>query len=588
LNKNEALTDYVAAFVDELSRSGIKHVVVSPGSRSTPMAILFAEHPDIKVWINIDERSAGFFALGIAKAEKKPVALLCTSGTAAANYFPAVVEARESRVPLLVLTADRPHELRDVGAPQAIDQINIYGKYTKWFNEMALPESTPTMLNYVRTTAERAVSLTKANPSGPVHLNFPFQEPLIPDLDKPNLFQAGQRDGKRYVEVHQGKNVLDKTSIQQLATELRSIKKGLIVCGPMDDRDLINPVLQLGEALGYPVLADPLSQFRTGKHDKGQVIDCYDAILRSETVVNKLEPEVILRFGAMPVSKPYLLFIKKYTNCKQIIIDEQGGWREPTLLASEMIITDPVLFSHALNNEIGNLTVEADETWIQKWQDMNSIVKQITESNIGKYQLSEGRVFVELEIILPSNAALFVGNSMPVRDLDTFYRSNQNQVRTMANRGANGIDGVVSTALGVSAVSEPVVLVIGDLSFYHDINGLLAAKLHQLNITIILVNNDGGGIFSFLPQSTQPQHFEALFGTPIGIDFKKAVEMYEGSFQTVTETEEFAAAFNNAINENGLSVVEVISDREKNVKEHRILTEAVNTELEFYLNGEKS
>lgn len=587
MSKNEALTDYVAAFVDELSRAGLEDIVISPGSRSTPMAILFAEHPKIKAWLNIDERSAAFFALGIAKAKKKPVAILCTSGTAVANYFPAVVEARESRVPLLVLTADRPHELRDVGAPQAIDQINIYGKYTKWFNEMAIPESTPIMLGYVRTTAERAYSLAEALPCGPVHLNFPFREPLIPDLDKPDLFNAGQRGKNNYVQVSQGRQMLDGEIVKRLSIDLSSTKKGLIVCGPIDELSLIEPLLELARKLGFPVLADPLSQLRSGEHDKELIIDSYDAILKSEAVVAEFEPELILRFGAMPVSKPFLLYIKKYPECRQIIVDDQGGWREPTLLADEMVFSDPVQFCDALNQELGQDNLVASSGWLKKWQDMNEIVQQVTESQFSEARLDEGRVFVDLAKVLPEGATVFVGNSMPVRDLDTFFINNQKRVRTMANRGANGIDGVVSTALGASAVSEPVVLVIGDLSFYHDLNGLLAAKLHQLNITIVLINNDGGGIFSFLPQAKQPQHFEALFGTPIGLDFKKVVEMYEGSFARVSDPSGFAPAFHNAIGEKGLSVVEVISDREKNVQEHRSLTKAINMAIENFLAEKK-
>jgi 2-succinyl-5-enolpyruvyl-6-hydroxy-3-cyclohexene-1-carboxylate synthase len=583
LNDNEQLTDYIGAFVDELSRADLEHVVISPGSRSTPMAILFAEHPNIKVWLNIDERSAGYFALGIAKATKKTVAVLCTSGTAAANYFPAIVEARESRVPLLVLTADRPHELRDVGAPQAIDQINIYGKYAKWFNEMALPESTPNMIAYVRTTAERAISTALSSPSGPVHLNFPFREPLIPNLDKQDLFTIGERNEKQYVKVHNGSQHLSDNVVTELAKELKEVKRGLIVCGPIDEPSLILPVLALANALNFPILADPLSQFRSGDHGKELIIDSYDAILKSEMVADTFAPDVIVRFGAMPVSKPYLLYLKKHTQCRQIVIENRDVWREPTLMADEIIFADPVLFAQALHHSLAHIEPNSEGSWTKDWVEMNRIVHHVIESNLSQPAINEGRVFTELEKILPQNAILFVGNSMPVRDLDTFFTSNVLHTRTMANRGANGIDGVVSTALGVSAVSEPVVLVIGDVSFYHDLNGLLAAKQYGLNITIILVNNDGGGIFSFLPQSKHPKHFEALFGTPLGIDFRNVVEMYKGTFKTVDAAVDFASAFKEAIVEDGLSVVEVLSNREQNVNDHRSFAEEVKESIMEYL-----
>jgi 2-succinyl-5-enolpyruvyl-6-hydroxy-3-cyclohexene-1-carboxylate synthase len=280
MNHQESLTAYIAAFVSELVLSGISDVVVSPGSRSTPMALVMAEHPDLKVHIHVDERSAAFFGLGMAKAQNKPVAILCTSGTAAANYFPAIVEAKYSRVPLLVLTADRPHELREVGAPQAIDQLHLYGHQVKWFADMALPEKSTEMLRYARTICARAVSIATQAPAGPVHLNFPFREPLIPIMNE-NLFELAERP-KGYVKVQNGDSTISDEELQEIARELSGKEKGIIVCGNLADEHFSKAVTALGAQLNYPILADPLSQLRSGSHELENIIEAYDTFLRKQ------------------------------------------------------------------------------------------------------------------------------------------------------------------------------------------------------------------------------------------------------------------------------------------------------------------
>lgn len=573
MTDGETLAAYIGAFVDELVKNGVTHAVVCPGSRSTPIAMMMAEHPEIKVWMHVDERSAAYFALGAAKARKEPVAILCSSGTAAANFFPAIVEAHEARVPLIVLTADRPHELRDVGAPQAIDQIKLYGDYVKWFIEMALPDSTSEMLRYVRMVAGRASATALAVPSGPVHLNFPFREPLVPELS--SHFGQGGREDRSYVSVSNGVRKPDPSVIENLALELRNVERGLIVCGPQEDPELPEAVTRLAEKLQYPILADPLSQLRSGVHDKTWVIDGYDAFLRDEQLVKSYVPEVIIRFGAMPVSKAFLLFIKKHPDCRQIIIDE-GGWREPTQLASDMIRVDPVACCRALTCEINH---KKRNTWSKAWLRLNEATqKKVVEYSTAD-ELSEGQVFTELSACLPPKSLLFVGNSMPVRDLDTFFMNNELGIHTLANRGANGIDGVVSTALGASTTGFPLVLVIGDLSFYHDLNGLLAAKYHRLSVTIIVIHNNGGGIFSFLPQANHPDHFETLFGTPTDLDFEKVVEMYGGTFTEVKNWSHFRKEVKRAIAADGLDVIEVKTNRTENTVYHRKIWDHVSKKV---------
>lgn len=577
---NEALTLYIAAFVDELAKTGVQDVVVSPGSRSTPLAIMVAEHPAMRVHMNIDERSAAFFALGMAKAKRHPVALLCTSGTAVANYFPAVVEAYYSRVPLIIITADRPHELREVGAPQAIDQLNIYGKYAKWFVEMALPEKTPDMLRYARTMAERAAGVAISAPAGPVHLNFPLREPLVPTVREETWEQTEAKEPS-YTTVIPGKMTVGIEQIQRLYDEFASVEKGLIVCGPIDRPEFAEAVTRLADMLDYPILADPLSQLRSGTHEKEYIIDSYDAILKDEKIAASLVPDVVIRFGAMPVSKPLFLLLKRYVNIKQIVVDGEGGWREPTLAASYMVYCDEIEFCRQLVH-IGKPKRSKSE-WSATWKAINGIAKSVLLEAAAENELFEGKVFTELAQLLPDGATLFVGNSMPIRDTDTFFFTNDKQIRILANRGANGIDGVVSSALGASAVAEPLVLVIGDLSFYHDLNGLLAAKMHGLNATIIVLNNNGGGIFSFLPQAEHKKHFEMLFGTPTDLQFAHVVRMYGGNFAKIATWDEFRDCVAQSLTTDGLHVVEVCTSRENNVKMHRLLWEKVSQEIAEFL-----
>ena len=346
MNHQVSLTAYLVAFVTELVQTGVTDVVVSPGSRSTPMAMVMAEHPEIKTHIHVDERSAAFFALGIAKATNKPVAILCTSGTAAANYFPAIVEARYSRVPLLVLTADRPHELREVGAPQAIDQIHLYGQHVKWFADMALPENSKEIIRYARTVCARAAAIATAAPAGPVHLNFPFREPLIPKLEE-ETFQLEERP-KGYVNVRNGELTINEDEFKEISLKLNSYKNGMIVCGNIADERFAQVVTDLAAALNFPILADPLSQLRSGKHRLENIVEAYDTFLRNEDAKTYLKPDIILRFGAMPVSKALTIFLKENHQAEQLVIDGAGGWRDPASLSTEMIYCNETIFCEQL------------------------------------------------------------------------------------------------------------------------------------------------------------------------------------------------------------------------------------------------
>src|SRR5579875_3122851 len=583
----------VGAFIDELQRAGTRHVVICPGSRSTPLAMTCAEHPALHTWMHVDERSAAFFALGMAKRLREPVALVCTSGTAAANFLPAIVEAKLSRVPLLVLTADRPHELREDGAPQSIDQNRLYGTHVKWFVEMMLPEATNTALRYMRTLADRATALARAVPAGPVHLNFPFREPLTPDPiaqqpmppveTRDQVAWYGRPDNAPYTVVPEEQLLRPGEGVGAAVRPLlERAGRGLIIVGPHTDPQLAGVVERLAEQLGYPVLADPLSQLRTDGYNSSLVISSYDAFIRLDAFVQKAQPELVIRLGAMPTAKPVLLYLQHYANCPQIIVNEYGTWEEPTQLAHVMVQCAPSTFCAYLAEQITNWRFERDPAWLPLWQRTDAVTRAALLEAINALPAPfEGRVFTELAELLPEGATLFVGNSMPVRDLDTFFWRRVRPMYILGNRGANGIDGVISSALGASAGAsvlgekQPTVLVLGDLSFFHDQNGLLAAKLHGLDLTIVLINNNGGGIFSFLAQAAHPQHFEQLFGTPTGLDFRPVIQMYGGSFQRVESWEQFRAAITHSITAGGLQVVEVVTERASNVQMHRQLWRAV-------------
>jgi 2-succinyl-5-enolpyruvyl-6-hydroxy-3-cyclohexene-1-carboxylate synthase len=581
MTHQEELTAYIAAFVAELSKTGVKDVVISPGSRSTPMALVMSEHPDLRIHVQVDERSASFFALGIAKATSKPVALLCTSGTAAANYYPAVIEASISRVPLIVLTADRPHELRDVGAPQAIDQIHLYGKNVKWFVEMAPPEKTEDIIRYARTVCARAASTASSYPAGPVHLNFPFREPLIPIMGE-NMFELVERAGG-YVDIQTGHLSLSDEMFDRVSQDLASYRKGIIVCGQIDNSEFADEVIALADKLKFPIIADPLSQLRSGEHDGHYIIDAYDAFLRNEDAKESLKPEVIIRFGAMPVSKALTIFIKENRNARQFVVDSGAGWREPSMSASDMLYCDEAVFCNKVRS---SGETKNDSAYFDKWLAVNNLAKEQLSAVSMVEWLSEGKLFHQLAEMLPEGATLFVGNSMPIRDLDSFFLFNNKKIKVMANRGANGIDGVVSTALGVASVTQPCYLVLGDLTFYHDLNGLLAAKLYNLDINILLINNNGGGIFSFLPQANEPKHFEKLFGTPLDLDFRHVVEMYKGKYDLIKDWSHFSAVFAENQSVEGLKVMEIQTIRDRNLTEHRDLWKSVSREISTMLKGD--
>ncbi len=570
---------WATALVDELARSGLRHVCICPGSRSGPLALALARHDGIRKWFHLDERSASFFALGMAQALDEPVAVLCSSGTAAANFYPAVIEASYSATPLLLLTADRPPELWEWGAPQTMDQTRLFGQHAKWAVSLPSPEVSPERLRSVRFLANRAYATASEPPAGPVHINVPLAEPLAPRpvpedlqmmemLDSPEAWRG--RDGPQpFARVGLGRRSGDAATISALAQELAAAERGLIVCGWQRSPEFPSLVTELAHRLGYPVLADPLSQVRTGGHDLSQVIDNYDRFLADLQQPETLDPEVIIRFGAVPTSKNLTEFLERSRSARHILVGD-AAWSDPSHLSTDVLRVNADGLCRSLIEKVSALPRSG--AWLERWL----IAREITEkSTIGALkqmeELFEGKVFSELTELLPDGSTLFAGNSMPIRDMDAFLPRTNKALLCTANRGMNGIDGVVSTALGYAAAQPEtrVVLVIGDVSLYHDMNGLLAARRHDLNATVVVLNNDGGGIFSFLPQADYPEHFEDLFGTPHGLGFEATATLYRLAYAKVDSWKAFQSAVSTSLDTPGTTIIEVPGDRARNVVLHQ-------------------
>lgn len=566
----------VSAFIDALYRAGVAEVCVSPGSRSTPLAELAARHPGLRVRVVIDERSAAFFALGIGKATQRPAALICTSGTAAANYYPALIEARYGRTPLILLTADRPPEARGIGSPQTIDQIKLYADHAKSFTEMPVPSGDPGVVRYFQHVAARAAAEAMGFPPGPVHVNFPFREPLTPPAGSAGLCSGAVPPAYRLPQPPQPR----PEDLEAALAAVRGRSRVVIVCGPQADPTLPAACAQLAAALDAPVLADPLSQVRSGPHDRSRVADAYDLYLRDPEWCAALAPQYVIRLGGLPTSKALNTFLSSLAIPQLVVDPTEGG--DPLLAAAEVLPVDPVGFCRALSQRLahpdetgappaGRPQASIENPWTNEWLRVDKAARAaLTAAALEFDGLFEGRIFIELADLLPEGARLFAGNSMPVRDLDAYFAGTQKALRIMANRGANGIDGVLSTALGAACAGEtPLALVVGDLSFLHDLNGLFAARYCEAPVVCVVVNNDGGGIFSHLPQATESEHFEALFGTPHGLRFDHAAALFDLPYHRPAGWDALRRALRQGLATPGVSIVEVVTERTQTAERRR-------------------
>lgn len=623
------MNEYIAALVDEFYQLGVRHAVFSPGSRSTTMAMLFTEYEGFETYMNIDERSASFMVLGIAKAHKEPTVLVCTSGSAVAHYLPAILEAQYSGVPLIVLSADRPHTLLHVGAPQTVDQQKIFGTAVNYYEELAVPQEEH-YYTYPRQVARKAYMKSMDTKKGPVHINVPLFEPLVPELDSKH-FEAGRSPYKvfkpNYGDVFSCQNRsnnpsnpsnvskasnIRNVSYTKITTDnntnnsnnsnplLAQYKKVLILAGPQIDVNEVESIRSFAEDLQAPILADSLSNIRrchkTGtivanhevasnrnndtdmiqkKHFSNVVISTYDAFLADKDLWPVLKPDCVIQFGQIVVSKRVQQMVASWDNVEYIEVNPTMDSMNPTGKTTIHMQASIDMFTHlyAVKKE--------SNAYLNSWQRLEVAGKAQLSTAIEEPSCFEGRTIRELQQHIPDNSQLLVANSMTVRDFDYFWFSGESDAVLYGNRGVNGIDGIVSTALGLATNGQPTYLVTGDLSLFHDLNGLAVAKTHNLNLTIILHNNDGGGIFEYLPQKGT-KHFDYLFSTSQGLDYSGAAKLYGCGHTKISSPDELSHVLAKVSTESGVHIIEIPTDREYSRQLHRKYTN-VSVDMEALL-----
>lgn len=583
------MNEYIAALVDEFYQLGVRHAVFSPGSRSTTMAMLFKEHEGFETYMNIDERSASFMALGIAKAHKEPTVLVCTSGSAVAHYLPAILEAQYSGIPLIVLSADRPHTLLHVGAPQTVDQHKIFGTAVNYFEELAVPQESH-YYTYPRQVARKAYMKAMDTKKGPVHINVPLFEPLVPELSR-NHFEAGRSSFKvvkpNYSSVFGCDNrnnlphINNATDIahgndgtKEINDLLERYERILILAGPQIDIDEAETICSFGEALQAPILADPLSNVR-GCDTSKVVISTYDALLARQALWYELKPDCVIQFGQIVVSKRVQQMIASWTDLEYIEVNPTMDSMNPTGKTTMHMQASIDVFTNLYG-------VKNDSpAYLGKWQHLETAGKQKLGTAIEEPSCFEGRTIRELQQHISDNAQVLIANSMSIRDFDYFWFSGESKAVLYGNRGVNGIDGTISTALGLAANGRPTYLVTGDLSLFHDLNGLAVAKTHNLNLTIILHNNDGGGIFEYLPQKGT-KHFDYLFSTSQGLDYSGAAKLYGCGYTKISSPDELSSVLANVSQETGVHIIEIPTNREYSRELHKKYTK-VSVDMEALL-----
>jgi len=558
---------WCSVLVETLARSGVAQAVISPGSRSTPLTMALVRHTKIEVIPVLDERSAAFFALGLARQHHRPTVLVCTSGTAGANYFPAVIEAQESGVPLLVITADRPPEMRECSSGQTIDQQKLFGAHVNWFHELAVPEAKRELLGYLRQTVSHAVVRTMQPEHGPVHLNAPFRDPLVPVEDGTCAMLSGTIDAEFFAMLVPVTPVVFSGGLP----ELPRVKRGVIVagpCQPMNPAQYAGVVELLAHKTGWPVLADSLSPLR-GYAAPGQpFVSAYDVLARNKALMEDLRPEFILCLGGWPISKPLREWI--------------GQLDVPIWIASETVKNRDALHgrTRSFQADVEMLVAalpdrETDLEYCSDWTRTDALVRAAIEEKLLNVDwMFEGKAAWLLSRHLPGDTPVFVANSMPVRDLEYFWEPNDRGCPIYFNRGANGIDGTLSTAIGIAHGNKPALLLTGDLALLHDTNGFLLRPKLRGSLTIVLINNRGGGIFQHLSVAEFNPPFEEFFATPQEVDFAKLAVAYGAEHVVVKDWPHFASLI-ASLPESGVRVLELATDRKRDAAFRKELLAAV-------------
>ncbi len=540
-------TLWASVLVETLARSGLKTAIICPGSRSTPLTVAFARHPDIEAIPILDERSASFFALGIARRTHQPVVLVCTSGSAGANFFPAIVEARESRVPLLILTADRPPELRNCNAGQAIDQQKLFGSFTNFYTEIAIPELL--LLSYLRQTVLNAIEQTQYPIAGVVHLNMPFREPLAP------IEQSGmpsQLPANFFEHISHSKSPTSG-GFRGLPDDLVT-QRGIIIAGvaqPKNPKQYCQAIAHLSKSLSMPVFAEALSPLRNYASFNPYLISTYDTILRNKELAKALAPEVVIRISEMPTSKEVRLWLEQIQPL-QYVLDPSDRSLDP-------------LHSRTIHMRLSIEDLQSVQTlpvtdFLKDWLAAESKMRQIIDQSLAEETtLFEGKSAWLLSQTLPPDIPLFIASSMPVRDAEFFWKPGDSRIQPFFNRGANGIDGTLSTALGI-AHHQSAVMLTGDLALLHDTNGFLIRSHFKGHLTIVLINNNGGGIFGMLPIAPFDPPFEEFFATPQNIDFSKLCQTYDVKHEIIETWDQLRDRL-NPLPPDGIRVLELRTDR---------------------------
>ncbi|HEX2053200.1 MAG TPA: 2-succinyl-5-enolpyruvyl-6-hydroxy-3-cyclohexene-1-carboxylic-acid synthase [Actinomycetota bacterium] len=554
--------------VDELVRNGMTFACLGPGSRSTPLALALESRREIQLQVCVDERSAGFTALGLAKLTGVPAAVLTTSGTATANLYPAVIEASHAHVPMIVLTADRPPELRDTGAGQTIDQVKMYGDAVRWFVEVGVPEARSESVGYWRSLACRAFAVCRWPAAGPVHLNLAFRNPLVPVPDAAGFSfpLEGRPGGVPWTLETHSPMACSEEDADRLREEIEGTERGLIAVGT--GRFDAGTVLETARKAGWPVLAEATSGVRTCL----PAISTGEALLRQPDFAAGHRPDLVIRLGNLGTSPSLAALLD--ASVRQISVDP-SAWLDPARTLSWILRADP---DDVFRRLARALAARPQSEWMAGWLAADAAASQAIDEVLDRSGVSEPRIARDLASALPPGSALYVASSMPIRDLDWFMRARPG-LEILANRGANGIDGFVSSVLGAGlAHSGPVAGLTGDLSMLHDQNGLLLASQGSVDAVFVVVNNNGGGIFSFLPQAGQPA-FEKLFGTPHDADFSRLARTYNCGYELIHEPSGLAPAVQRAVGLGGVHLVEARTDRNENVEVHRQIWEAVGRSL---------
>lgn len=571
---------FAQALLDGLRAAGVASAVVCPGSRSTPLALAVARS-GLPYAVHVDERSAAFHALGYAKASGRAVVLVCTSGTAGANFLPAIAEASLARVPLVVLTADRPPELRAWGAAQTMEQRSLYAGFARWSEDAPCP-SESVAPDYARALAHRAVTAATGPAPGPVHLNLPFREPLVPATVAMNAEKAPVR-GLRAAPSAPPANPLSATEVR----ELLGVERGVLVFGPDAwDPATADAARDLAATLGWPAIADPASGLRAGPALDGALIHSADVLLRDPDTAARLAPEFVLRFGGQPTSKACNQWLAAHRAATVWLADPAAGFRDPQHRAARLLRATPADVAATLRAS-GATPAISTVAWRTRWQDADRATRTAIAAALqAQPRFLAPQLAQSLWAALPHGAALYAGNSMAIRELDSFAGPRPAELRLLANRGVNGIDGQVSAALGAAAAhARPTVLWCGDLTLLHDVSGLLAGRLHGGNLTIVVSNDDGGGIFEYLPvaRAVPREVFEPLFAVPHGLDLCGIARGLGWQASLAASAVEFEATLSRAL-AGGLHLIEVRMDRAANTAFHAAINAAVREQLRAELS----